>query len=385
ALLGSMRSVAQIVSYEIPAGVAIVSVLLISQTLNLQEISLQQGILTAGTAKFLGFWDVSETGGLFAWNLFRAPHLIVAFLIYFIASLAECNRAPFDIPEAESELVAGFHVEYGGIRFALIFLAEYAMMLLVSMLATILFLGGWNTPLPNIGGLELATWTTGNIWGVFWLLFKSFGLVLAQMWVRWTLPRLRVAQLMTFCWKVLIQLACACLFASGIWRLLVMSGLEIFTVKTKNTIWNSMVTAWKGLKVTMGHVFQASKKRLPGGVADDNYFKQQEGLVTIQYPREKIPVPETGRYQLHVEIDDCIWCHLCTKICPVDCIEIDAIKAVEDIGITSDGTKKRLHAARFDIDMAKCMYCGLCTTVCPTECIIMTDTYDKSVTEVPAL
>ncbi|HEY9562076.1 MAG TPA: NADH-quinone oxidoreductase subunit NuoH [Anseongella sp.] len=223
ALLGSMRSVAQIVSYEIPAGVAIVSVLMICQTLNLQEISFQQGILSTETIKFLGFWDVSDTGGLLAWNIFRAPHLVVAFLIYFIASLAECNRAPFDIPEAESELVAGFHVEYGGIRFGLIFLAEYAMMLLVSMLASILCLGGWNTPLPNIGGLELATWTTGNIWGVFWLIFKSFGLVAVQMWVRWTLPRLRVDQLMSFCWKVLIPAAFLCMFVSGIWRLLVMN------------------------------------------------------------------------------------------------------------------------------------------------------------------
>lgn len=223
ALLGSVRSVAQVVSYEIPAGVAIISALMICQSLNLQEISLQQGILSGETVKFLGLWDVSGTGGLLAWNVFRAPHLIVAFLIYFIASLAECNRAPFDIPEAESELVAGFHVEYGGIRFALIFLAEYAMMLLVSMLAAILFLGGWNTPLPNIGELRLAEWTTGNIWGVFWLIFKSFGLVLAQMWVRWTLPRLRVDQLMSFCWKILIPLAFLCLFISGCWRLIVMN------------------------------------------------------------------------------------------------------------------------------------------------------------------
>lgn len=156
-------------------------------------------------------------------------------------------------------------------------------------------------------------------------------------------------------------------------------------MKRKNHIWNSLATAWKGLKVTFEHFFAAGKQRKPGGVADDNYFKQQEGLVTIQYPREKIPVPEVGRYQLHVEIDDCIVCDLCARICPVDCIEIDAIKAVEDIGITSDGTRKRLHAARFDIDMAKCMYCGLCTTICPTECIIMTDTYDKSVEKMPEL
>ncbi|HEY9562075.1 MAG TPA: NADH-quinone oxidoreductase subunit I [Anseongella sp.] len=156
-------------------------------------------------------------------------------------------------------------------------------------------------------------------------------------------------------------------------------------MSVKNPIWNSLVTAWKGLKVTLDHVFHSGKKRKPQGVAEDNYFKQQEGLVTIQYPREKIPVPETGRYQLHVEIDDCIVCDLCAKICPVDCIDIEAVKAVEDMGVTSDGTRKRLHAALFDIDMAKCMYCGLCTTVCPTECIIMTDTYDKSVSDMHEL
>lgn len=153
----------------------------------------------------------------------------------------------------------------------------------------------------------------------------------------------------------------------------------------KNRIWNSLHTAWKGLKVTLEHLFGAGKQRKPEGIADDRYFKQPEGLVTVQYPHEKLPVPEVGRYQLHVEIDDCIVCDLCAKICPVDCIEIDAIKAVEDIGVTSDGTRKRLHAARFDIDMAKCMYCGLCTTVCPTECIIMTDTYDKSVEKMQEL
>lgn len=223
ALLGAMRSVAQLVSYEIPAGVAIVAALMIGQTLNLQELSFQQGILTSGTVKFLGIWDVTETGGLLAWNIFRAPHLILAFLIYFTASLAECNRAPFDIPEAESELVAGFHVEYGGIRFAILFLAEYGLMLLVSVLAATLFLGGWNTPFPNIGALKLADWTTGNVWGIFWLIGKSFALVAVQIWIRWTLPRVRVDQLMSFSWKVLTPLAFLCLFISGLWQLIVLS------------------------------------------------------------------------------------------------------------------------------------------------------------------
>jgi len=221
-ILGAMRSVAQIISYEIPAGFALISVVMIAQSLNMQTIAMQQGVLSGEGVKFLGFWDVSKIGGIFAWNIFRAPHLIIAFVIYFIASLAESNRAPFDIPEAESELVAGFHTEYTGWRFAFVFFAEYSMMFLVSMISVVLFLGAWNTPLPNIGSVQLATWTTGIAWGIIWVLLKSLLLVGAQMWIRWTLPRLRVDQLMNLCWKVLTPLAFLCMLVSGIWRVFLM-------------------------------------------------------------------------------------------------------------------------------------------------------------------
>ena len=221
-ILGAMRSAAQIISYEIPAGFALISVVMIAQTLNLQDIATQQGILSAEKITFSGFWDVSAIGGFFAWNVFRAPHLLIAFVIYFIASLAESNRAPFDIPEAESELVAGFHTEYTGLRFALVFLAEYSMMFLVSMVGVILFLGAWNTPLPNIGAVQLATWTTGVWWGILWIIIKTLALVGVQMWIRWTLPRFRVDKLMALCWKVLTPLAFACMLISGIWRLFLM-------------------------------------------------------------------------------------------------------------------------------------------------------------------
>lgn len=127
-------------------------------------------------------------------------------------------------------------------------------------------------------------------------------------------------------------------------------------------------------------MLHSNSKRTVVPVSDDNYFKKLEDTTnTIQYPAQKLPVPEVGRYQLDVEIDDCIVCDLCAKICPVDCITIESIKATEAIGQTSDGTTKRLYAAQFDIDMAKCMYCGLCTIVCPTECIIMTNQYDRTV------
>lgn len=221
-ILGAMRSAAQIISYEIPAGFALISVVMIAQSLDLQVIAIQQGILATEVNRFFGVWDVSHIGGIFAWNVFKAPHLLIAFVIYFIASLAESNRAPFDIPEAESELVAGFHTEFTGVQFALVFLAEYSMMFLVSMIGAILFLGAWNTPLPNIGSVALATWTTGTIWGILWILIKTLALVGVQMWIRWTLPRLRVDQLMNLCWKVLTPLAFVCMLISGVWRLWVM-------------------------------------------------------------------------------------------------------------------------------------------------------------------
>jgi len=152
----------------------------------------------------------------------------------------------------------------------------------------------------------------------------------------------------------------------------------------KRTI-NGLTTAWKGLSLTMRHLFNSNSEREIISVTDDNYFKKQENTNTIQYPKQQLPVPEVGRYQLDVEIDDCIVCDLCAKICPVDCIDIESIKATEVIGQTSDGSKKMLYAAKFDIDMAKCMYCGLCTIVCPTECIVMTNQYDRTVFELKDL
>lgn len=161
------------------------------------------------------------------------------------------------------------------------------------------------------------------------------------------------------------------------------------SVKSKmiKKVINGFTTALKGMSITFRHLFASHAKREVIAVSDNNYFKQvEEGTNTIQYPHQKLPIPEVGRYQLDVEIDDCIVCDLCAKICPVDCITIESIKSTTgSIGETSDGSKKLLYAAKFDIDMAKCMYCGLCTIVCPTECIIMTNQYDRTVFELKNL
>jgi len=235
-LFGALRAVAQIVSYEIPVGLSVLAVVMICQTLDLQQISYQQGILaeTVSSPYLFGMksWNINvfELGGVFAWNIVKSPFLVFVFIIFFIATLAESNRAPFDLPEAESELVAGFHTEYSGFRWAVVMLSEYGMMLLSAILAVVLFLGSWNTPFPNLGNIALANWTTGSVgslsgtlWAMFWLLSKTFTLVGIQMWVRWTFPRVRMDQLMNLSWKYLTPSAILMIFIAGLWRLTILN------------------------------------------------------------------------------------------------------------------------------------------------------------------
>ncbi|MGL4630332.1 MAG: complex I subunit 1/NuoH family protein [Leadbetterella sp.] len=228
-LLGAMRSISQILAYEIPMGICLICVSVVAGTLNLQEIAHQQGILASESIPFLGIkslgLDANALGGFLAWNIFNSPLLFIIFIIYFISALAESNRAPFDLPEAESELVAGYHTEYSGFRWAILFLAEYGMMLLLCLLGVVLFLGAWNTPFPNIGSFKLAQMTTGDpqgisawIWGGIWLFTKAYFLMLIMMWVRWTLPRLRIDQLIYFCWKVLTPFALVFLIGICFWK-----------------------------------------------------------------------------------------------------------------------------------------------------------------------
>ena len=199
-MLGGVRSAAQMISYEIPTSLAIVMVAMITGSLNLQAVT-----------KF-------QDGGIQNWLLFGGslpltqklcllPFTFIAFLILFISSIAEVNRTPFDLPEAESELVQGFFTEYSGMRFAIFYLSEYANLFTVSAVGVSLFLGGWSSPFGAV--------MSGPVWGVFWFAIKSFAFVVLQIWVRWTLPRLRVDQLMYVSWKVLTPWLLFCILAVG--------------------------------------------------------------------------------------------------------------------------------------------------------------------------
>ncbi len=230
-MLGTFRSAAQIVSYEVPLGLSVACVCMVCETLNLQQISIQQSSHSLEASYFLGipYWEVSHWGGVFNWNIFKMPALFFAWIVFFIASLAESNRAPFDLPMAESELVTGFQTEYTGFRWAVIMLGEYGMMLLVSILGAVLFFGSWSTPFPNVGMINLGLWTSGepgsiasSVWGIFWLMSKSLFFVALQMWIRWTYPRLRVDQLMSLSWKYLTPFALLLVILCGLWKIIIL-------------------------------------------------------------------------------------------------------------------------------------------------------------------
>jgi NADH-quinone oxidoreductase subunit H len=207
AFLGAMRSAAQIVAYEIAMGFALVGVIMAAGSLNLGDIVRQQ------------------EGGFLAWNWFW---LFPLFVVYFISGVAETNRAPFDVAEGESEIVAGFHVEYSGIAFALFFLAEYANMLLISVLTAVFFFGGWLSPLDGylepadipaaISSIAYVGWIPG--WfigdGFHWLFFKLFLVLFLFLWFRATFPRYRYDQIMRLGWKILIPVTIVWIAVEGV-------------------------------------------------------------------------------------------------------------------------------------------------------------------------
>ncbi len=212
ALFGGMREAAQMVSYEVPMAVCVLVPVVVAGSMNLSYIAnLQNG----------GFWN---------WFLFHDPFTFAAFWTYFTCATASCKRAPFDLAEAESELVAGFHTEYSGLRWSFFFMAEYASMFAVSGIAVLLFLGGWNIGLtppltdvlshPLASGFDIGAFF-GNVLNVVVFIVKAWVLVFVMMWVRWTLPRLRIDQVMMTCLKYLLPISCVLLLGVSLWQVLV--------------------------------------------------------------------------------------------------------------------------------------------------------------------
>jgi NADH-quinone oxidoreductase subunit H len=204
ALLGTMRVAAQVVSYEVPLAICALVPVLSAGTLNVQEMTkMQQGAL----------WN---------WGIFWCfPANVVAFVIFFWSALANLKRAPFDLPEAESELVAGFHTEYSGMAFSIFFLAEYAAMFVLSGVASAMWLGGWGIPWVDLeslvngaSGLARFGW---NFLAFNVLAMKAMLLVSVMMWLRWTLPRVRIDQVMTLCWKYFLPISLGCLVWAAAW------------------------------------------------------------------------------------------------------------------------------------------------------------------------
>jgi NADH-quinone oxidoreductase subunit H len=199
-LFGGIREAAEMVSYEVPMALCVLVPVIVAGTMNLSTIGMRQ------------------EGFVFNWYLFHDPFTFCAFWTYFICATAQCKRAPFDLAEAESELVAGFHTEYSGLRWSFFFMAEYGAMFAVSGIAVLLFLGGWHTGLLPFDLYERFGWA-GNIVNVVVFIVKAWLLVFVQMWVRWTLPRLRIDQVMMTCLKYLLPISCVLLLGVSFWQL----------------------------------------------------------------------------------------------------------------------------------------------------------------------
>jgi len=240
-LFGGMRAATQMVSYELPLGLSLLTVIVATGTLNIQEIVFDQ---------------YQHGYGLAGWNVFRSPFLFLGFFVYFVAALAECKRAPFDLPEAESELISGFHTEYSAMRFSIFFLAEYASMYVVAAFAAAAYLGGYFTGIPPIDdalvemvrGGTLGGYVVAAAAGTIVITGKAMILIFFQMSARWTYPRLRLDQIMYTCLKVLLPAAMIILVAATAWETFLHHKVLFGALTSKNKIYAKKDPATKTAK-----------------------------------------------------------------------------------------------------------------------------------------
>ena len=257
----------------------------------------------------------------------------VGLIVFLLAGTAETARAPFDLPEAEQELVAGYHTEYGGMRFGLYSMSEYINLITLSALCVTLFLGGWHGP-----GWDGATWA-----GPLWFIGKLVLILFVFIWMRTTLPRLRYDQLMRFGWKVLLPVA---------------------TV-------NAVVTAILVVALLMAQPFSTLKGF---GVTFRQIFRKP---ITQQYPEYKRPVYPRfrGRHRLHRHengLEKCVGCSLCAAACPADCIRVVAEENTAENRVSAGERYARIY----EINMSRCIFCGYCELACPFDAITLGNEFE---------
>jgi len=266
ALFGGMREAAQMVSYEVPMALCVLVPVIVAGSMDLNYISQQQ------------------TGGIWNWNLFHDPFTFLAFWTYFTCATAQCKRAPFDLAEAESELVAGFHTEYSGLRWSFFFMAEYGAMFAVSGIAIMLFLGGWHTGfLPELATDQLresnmGLWFLANLFNAAVFILKGWLLVFVQMWVRWTLPRLRIDQVMMTCLKYLLPISCVLLMGVSLWQV----GVSRFVSPYFSYV---LCAVCVGLVVWMAVKVVSTRSRLPAYSVPDLWSRGPVPPVLMGNPK----------------------------------------------------------------------------------------------------
>ncbi len=318
ALLGSMRTCAQLVSYEVSLALSVLGVVIMAQSLSLTEIVSAQD----------DWWYI-------------APQF-VGFVVFMFAGTAETARAPFDLPEAEQELVAGYHTEYGGMRFGLFTMSEYVNLITLSGLSVTLFLGGWHFPV--LEGL-----------GPLWFVLKLFALIFVFIWMRTTLPRLRYDQLMRFGWKVLpvADPVATDQRASGHAR----------------DAWRCVLASLAALRCRSGPPrASASPSGRSSRSRSRRSTRSSSGPSTRRF---------RGRHRLHVHengLEKCVGCSLCAAACPADCIRVVPAENTPDNRVSAGERYARIY----EINMSRCIFCGYCELACPFDAITLGNEYEIS-------